>query len=128
MSTPTSPEYSLVVPIYNEEATIPELVRRLAELIGKLDGEAEVILVDDGSSDRSYELMSEAREADPRFKLLTFTGSPSVPRRPPNCACRAGSKPLTRMSGSERFVRRSSTAAETKTGLRSRSRLKRNRS
>jgi polyisoprenyl-phosphate glycosyltransferase len=53
VSTPTGPEYSLVVPIYNEEATIPELVRRLAELIGKLDGDAEVVLVDDGSSDRS---------------------------------------------------------------------------
>jgi len=70
---PSPPEYSLVVPIYNEAETIPELVRRLAELIDKLDGEAEVILVDDGSSDRSYELMSAAREADLRFKLLRLS-------------------------------------------------------
>ncbi len=70
---PSWPEYSLVVPIYNEEETIPELVRRLAELVDKLDGEAEVILVDDGSSDRSYELMSAARDADPRFKLLRLS-------------------------------------------------------
>ncbi len=70
---PSPPEYSLVVPIYNEAETIPELVRRLAELIDKLDGEAEAILVDDGSSDRSYELMSAAREADPRFKLLRLS-------------------------------------------------------
>jgi len=70
---PSRPEYSLVVPIYNEEETIPELVRRLAELVDKLDGEAEVILVDDGSSDRSYELMSAARDADPRFKLLRLS-------------------------------------------------------
>ena len=70
---PSRPEYSLVVPIYNEEETIPELVRRLAELVDKLDGEAEVILVDDGSGDRSYELMSAARDADPRFKLLRLS-------------------------------------------------------
>ena len=73
MATPTTPEYSLVVPIYNEQESIAELVRRLTELIEKLDGEAEVILVDDGSIDRSYELMSEARNADPRFKLLRLS-------------------------------------------------------
>ena len=73
MSTPSWPEYSLVVPIYNEAETIPELVRRLTDLVGKLDGDAEVILVDDGSSDGSYELMSAARDADPRFKLLRLS-------------------------------------------------------
>ena len=73
MSKPSPPEYSLVIPIYNEAETIPELVRRLAALADRLDGEAEVILVDDGSSDRSYELMSAAREADPRFKLLRLS-------------------------------------------------------
>ena len=70
---PSLPEYSLVVPIYDEAETIPELVRRLTDLVGKLDGAAEVILVDDGSSDGSYELMSLAREADPRFKLLRLS-------------------------------------------------------
>ena len=73
VSTPTGPEYSLVVPIYDEEATIPELVRRLTELIGELDGEAEVILVDDGSRDRTYELMVEAARADPRIRLVKLS-------------------------------------------------------
>ena len=67
------PQYSLVLPIYNEEDTIPELVRRLGELMDKFDGEAEAILVDDGSSDSSYELMVAAREMDPRFKLLRLS-------------------------------------------------------
>jgi dolichol-phosphate mannosyltransferase len=62
-----------VLPIYNEEETIPELVRRLESLVEQLDGDAEVILVDDGSSDSSYELMVAAREADPRFKLLRLS-------------------------------------------------------
>jgi polyisoprenyl-phosphate glycosyltransferase len=73
MAAASRPEYSLVLPIYNEEETIPELVRRLGELIEQLDGDAEVILVDDGSSDSSYELMVAAREADPRFKLLRLS-------------------------------------------------------
>ena len=61
------PEYSLVVPVFNEEDTVPELARRLSALLERLDGPAEVILVDDGSSDSSYERMTEARAADPRF-------------------------------------------------------------
>jgi polyisoprenyl-phosphate glycosyltransferase len=67
------PQYSLVLPIYNEEETIPELVRRLGELMDKFDGDAEAIFVDDGSSDSSYELMVAAREMDPRFKLLRLS-------------------------------------------------------
>ena len=67
------PEYSLVVPIYNEEETLPELMRRLALLLDKMDGECEVILVDDGSTDGGYELMVAARESEPRFKLLRLS-------------------------------------------------------
>jgi glycosyltransferase involved in cell wall biosynthesis len=67
------PEFSIVIPVYNEEETLPELVHRLGLLIEQLDGPAEVILVDDGSSDRSYEAMVAAHEADPRFKVLRFS-------------------------------------------------------
>jgi len=67
------PEYSIVVPIYNEEETLPELTRRLGELLDQLDGPAEVIYVDDGSTDRSYEVMQEAHRSDPRFKLIRFS-------------------------------------------------------
>jgi glycosyltransferase involved in cell wall biosynthesis len=67
------PEYSLVVPVHNEEETLPELVRQLALLLERLDGPAEVIFVDDGSTDRSYELMLTAREADSRIKILRLS-------------------------------------------------------
>jgi polyisoprenyl-phosphate glycosyltransferase len=67
------PEYSLVVPVHNEEETLPELVRQLALLLERLDGPAEVIFVDDGSTDRSYELMLKAREADSRIKILRLS-------------------------------------------------------
>jgi polyisoprenyl-phosphate glycosyltransferase len=71
--TPGGPEYSLVVPIFNEKETLSELVRRLTLLLDTLDGPAEVVLVDDGSSDGSYELMVASRESDPRFKVLRLS-------------------------------------------------------
>ena len=48
------PTYSLVVPAYNEEGVIEELVAHLGTVMDSLDGDAESILVDDGSSDRTW--------------------------------------------------------------------------
>jgi polyisoprenyl-phosphate glycosyltransferase len=70
---PVTPRYSFVVPICNEEETLPELERRLAAVLDGLDGEAEVIVVDDGSTDRSPLLLRELHERDPRFKVISFT-------------------------------------------------------
>jgi len=67
------PEYSIVVPVYDEEDSLPELVRRVRAVADGLDGATEVILVDDGSRDRSYELMMDARLADPRFKVIRLS-------------------------------------------------------
>jgi polyisoprenyl-phosphate glycosyltransferase len=67
------PRYSFVVPIFNEEETLPELERRVAAVLDGLDGSAEVILVDDGSVDGSAELLLDLNRRDPRFKLLRFT-------------------------------------------------------
>src|SRR5919204_2092727 len=67
------PTYSLVVPAHNEEGVIEELAARLVELMDALDGDAEAILVDDGSHDRTYELMLEAAQADPRFRLVKLS-------------------------------------------------------
>jgi polyisoprenyl-phosphate glycosyltransferase len=68
-----SVRYSIVVPIYNEEETFGELVKRLLEVMQLLDGPAEVILVDDGSNDASYGLMTAANQADSRFKLIQLS-------------------------------------------------------
>ncbi len=67
------PTYSLVIPAYNEEAVVEELVTRLIEVMGSLDADAEAILVDDGSTDRTYELMLTASQGDPRFKLVRLS-------------------------------------------------------
>jgi glycosyltransferase involved in cell wall biosynthesis len=66
-------KYSIVVPVYNEEESIAELVGRLREIMDKLDGPAEAVLVDDGSKDSSYRLMLDAHEMDPRFKVIQLS-------------------------------------------------------
>ncbi len=65
--------YSIVVPVYNEEESIPDLVKQLRQISGFLDGPAEIVLVDDGSRDASHELMVAARDEDPRIKVLQFS-------------------------------------------------------
>ena len=64
------PTYSFVIPVCNEEAVLPELHRRLSSVAEGLDGGCEFVLVDDGSTDRSREIMQELRASDPRVKLL----------------------------------------------------------
>jgi polyisoprenyl-phosphate glycosyltransferase len=67
------PTYSLVVPAHNEEGVIGELVARLTQVMDTLDGDAEAILVDDGSRDRTYERLLEATSEDPRFRLIKLS-------------------------------------------------------
>jgi polyisoprenyl-phosphate glycosyltransferase len=67
------PTYSLVVPAYNEEGVIKELAARLANVMDRLDGDAEAILVDDGSRDRTWDRMVEAAREEPRLRLLRLS-------------------------------------------------------
>lgn len=67
------PTYSLVVPIFNEEAVIPVLLRRLDALIEAFDAEAEVIVVDDGSSDTSAIVIEAKARADKRYRLIKLS-------------------------------------------------------
>jgi glycosyltransferase involved in cell wall biosynthesis len=72
MSTPR-PTYSVVAPVFNEEETLPEFYRRMRPVLDGLDGSAELILVNDGSRDRTLELMHQLREQDPRIKIISFS-------------------------------------------------------
>lgn len=60
MSEPSIGRVSIVVPVYNEEASLPELILRLETVCAQLAVSCEVILVDDGSRDRSCELITAA--------------------------------------------------------------------
>ena len=67
------PTYSIVIPIFNEEETLDELLSRMLALMDRLDGSAEVILVDDGSTDSSYDSLTTAAGRDPRFKVIQLS-------------------------------------------------------
>jgi polyisoprenyl-phosphate glycosyltransferase len=63
---------SVVVPVFNEEETLRELHRRLAAAL-KPVGEHEIVLVDDGSRDRSWAVMTTLAGADPSLRLLRLS-------------------------------------------------------
>jgi polyisoprenyl-phosphate glycosyltransferase len=67
------PTYSVVVPAHNEAGAIGELAARLGKVMDALDGDAEAILVDDGSEDSTYELMLGVARADPRFRVVRLS-------------------------------------------------------
>lgn len=65
--------FSLVVPLYNEEAVIEETNRRLTAVMNSLNENYEIIYINDGSRDRTGLLARELCAADPRIKLITFS-------------------------------------------------------
>jgi glycosyltransferase involved in cell wall biosynthesis len=67
------PVFSIVVPIWNEELVIPELYRRVVETMEKLGESWELICVNDGSQDRSLELLIDLHQKDPRVKVIDFS-------------------------------------------------------
>ena len=66
------PKYSIVIPVYNEETSIPELYRRLSAMMERLGEPVELILVNDGSRDRTLWLLRDLRQADSRVYYLSF--------------------------------------------------------
>jgi len=64
--------FSIVVPVHDEEGSLRELHRRLTAVMEEL-GDWELILVDDGSHDGSFEVMLELRRADPRVKIVRLS-------------------------------------------------------
>jgi len=65
--------YSVVVPVFNEEAVLPVLLKRLDTLIGRLDAPAEIILVDDGSTDCSPIVLSARAKDDARYRYIRLS-------------------------------------------------------
>lgn len=66
-------ELSVVVPVFNEEENIPELYRRLVPVLEKCVSSFEVLFVDDGSRDRSWELVRDLAGRDGRVRGLKFS-------------------------------------------------------
>lgn len=64
---------SLVIPLFNEEAVLPLLVERLDAALARLDCAAEVVFVDDGSSDDTLALVRQIAARDRRYRALSFS-------------------------------------------------------
>lgn len=62
--------YSIVVPVFNEAAVLPILLRRLGTLMEQLDGPTETIFVDDGSTDCSPIVLQSLARDDPRYRYI----------------------------------------------------------
>jgi dolichol-phosphate mannosyltransferase len=66
-------DYSIVIPIFNEEEIIPELWRQLSTVLPRLDGSCEVIFINDGSVDASLELLEELSSKHPEIKIISLS-------------------------------------------------------
>jgi glycosyltransferase involved in cell wall biosynthesis len=69
-----SPRVSVAIPIYNEEAVVPELVRRTTAVLDSLPGGPhEVVFVNDGSTDGTLGMLEAAAERDPRIVVVELS-------------------------------------------------------
>lgn len=68
-----APTLSVVIPIFNEEETLPALFQRLSAALDAIGEEYEVVFVNDGSRDASERMLREFHARDPRFKSIHFS-------------------------------------------------------
>lgn len=66
-------DISIVVPLYNEEAVFDQLIERLTQVVNKVDFSCEVVLVNDGSSDNTANLIEEICKKDNRFSGILLS-------------------------------------------------------
>ena len=69
---------SIIIPCYNEEEVLPLTLERLkslcVDIVSREDcSEIEFVMVDDGSQDRTFELLTEASKTDKRVKVIRFS-------------------------------------------------------
>lgn len=69
---PERPSISLVIPVYNEEENIDSLYSKIVDSATNLGRTWEVILIDDGSTDKSYQKLERIAAKDPRVKVVRF--------------------------------------------------------
>ena len=67
-----TPEISLVIPCYNEEGNLRELVKAIRAAADPLKIAYEVVITDDCSKDKSWEILKELAASDPRIRVQRF--------------------------------------------------------
>ncbi len=64
---------SIVVPVYKEEGNVPEFLHRISGILDSITSEYEIVFCLDPSPDRTEEVILQARQHDPRVKLIRFS-------------------------------------------------------
>ncbi len=67
-----NPTFSIIAPIFNESQTLPELYRRVIEVMDSTGDTWELVLVDDGSTDGSSDIIRSLAKKDPRVRPVIF--------------------------------------------------------
>src|SRR5262245_41162226 len=67
-----STELSVIVPLVNEAYSLQELHYKISAALRELRLHAEIIFIDDGSLDRSFEILTEIQRRDPRVRVIQF--------------------------------------------------------
>ncbi len=67
------PVYSVVAPIFNEKETLPHFYERVVQVMETLAESFELIFINDGSYDGSYEVLRQLHKQDPRVRVLDFS-------------------------------------------------------
>jgi dolichol-phosphate mannosyltransferase len=65
--------YTVIIPVYNEEAVIHETYHRLTKVMESINGPYELLFVNDGSQDRTGEIIAAFAEVDEHIRLLDFS-------------------------------------------------------
>jgi glycosyltransferase involved in cell wall biosynthesis len=65
-------DISIVVPVFNEEGSVPELQRKLTSVLRGMGRPYEIIYVDDGSTDASLSILRKIHEADEHVRVVSF--------------------------------------------------------
>ena len=72
MNSPNNMGLSIIVPVFNEEASIVPLYVRLTQVLTGLDQPYEIIFVDDGSKDTTPQVLDQIYESDSRIKIVSL--------------------------------------------------------
>src|SRR5918995_7348628 len=67
-----SPELSIVIPVHNESPNIKELYEELTQTLGKYGRSYELLIVDDGSTDDTFEKLAALQARDSRMRVIRF--------------------------------------------------------
>lgn len=66
-------DYSIVIPVYNEEEVIEHTYERLKTVMQSSDGNYELLFINDGSKDRSVDILLQLSEQDKTIKIVDFS-------------------------------------------------------